>query len=75
MGVLKISVYQEGSFRPLASNEFSAMDGGHAQAVTEAIEWLAGDVMSNAIKRDHKLHEDGARPEIGFGERVIRKGG
>ena len=70
MGMLIVSIRQEGSFRPLAENTFTAMNGGHAQAITEAIEWLAGDVMSNAIKQDHALHDEGASPAVGFGERA-----
>jgi hypothetical protein len=70
MGMLKVKIYQEGSFRPLAENEFTAMNGGHAQAIAEAIEWLAGDVMSDAIKQDHALHDQGEKPAVGFGKRA-----
>ena len=69
MGIMNIKISQEGSFKPLYQQSFSAMRGGHAQAITEAIEWLAGDVMSSAIKLDHELQSQGAKPEIGFGMR------
>lgn len=68
MGVITISV--RGSFPQRPTKEFSAMKGGHAQATAEAIQFLSGEFLSNAIQRDHELHDDGEKPEIGFGERV-----
>lgn len=64
MGMIKIKV--EGSFRR-RSEVFSAMEHGHARAVADAIKWLAEEVLPEAIKQDHVLHEDGAKPERGFG--------
>jgi hypothetical protein len=49
------------------------MDHGHAQAVAEAIRWLSEEVLPEAIGQDHKLHEEGARPRLGF-DRPARHG-
>ncbi len=69
MGVITISV--SGSFvHRKKYKEFSAMKGGHAQATAEAIEFLSGEFLSDAIKLDHDLHGEGTKPEIGFGERI-----
>ena len=68
MGVITISV--RGSFAQRPTKEFSAIKGGHAQATAEAIEYLSGEFLSNAIRRDHELHKEGEKPEIGFGKRV-----
>ena len=67
MGVIVISV--RGSFPQRLAKEFSAMKGGHAQATAEAIEFLSGEFLSSAIQLDHELHEEGTKPEVGFGER------
>ena len=67
MGMISITV--GGSFRNRPFKQFSAMKGGHAQAVAEAIEFLSGEFLSDAIKLDHELQADGEKPEIGFGER------
>jgi len=67
MGVINISV--QGSFRKKAEKQFSAMHGGHAQAVSEAIEFLSGELLPDAIAQDHKLHAEGVRPELGFGKK------
>ena len=45
------------------------MHGGHAQAVAEAIEFLSGELLPESIEQDHNLHEDGAKPEVGFGKK------
>ena len=45
---------------------FSAMESGHAAAIGEAIDYLAG-LLPAAIKQDHALHADGAFPDDGFG--------
>jgi len=68
MGMINIEV--SGSFRNCGIKHFTARYGGHAQAVAEAIMYLSGDFLSDAIKLDHELHKDGEKPEIGFGERV-----
>jgi len=67
MGVIIIKV--QGSFMDTYTASFTAMHGGHAQAVAEAIEFLSGKLLSNAIKQDHMLHEQGDKPIIGFGEK------
>lgn len=63
MGMLNIST--GGSF-PTRSKSFGAMDHGHAHAVAEAIRWLSEEVPPAAIEQDHKLHEEGAKPRMGF---------
>ncbi len=67
MGIINISV--QGSFRNHTTKQFSAMHGGHAQAVAEAIEFLSGELLPESIEQDHNLHEDGAKPEVGFGKK------
>ena len=44
-----------------------ARHGGHTQAVAEALEFLSKELLPDAIQLDHVLHEEGDRPEIGFG--------
>lgn len=63
MGVLR--VYTEGSF-PVRSKVFPAATRGHAHAVAEAIAWLSSEVLPEAIERDHRLHDEGAKPVAGF---------
>lgn len=65
MGIITVTV--QGSFMERPTKRFSAMHGGHAQAVAETIEWLANDLLPKAIQQDHMLHSQGAKPEIGFG--------
>lgn len=65
MGVINIAV--AGSFTTKETKQFSAMHGGHALAVAEAISYLSKEILPEAIKHDHNLHEDGAKPEVGFG--------
>ncbi len=48
---------------------FSAMHGGHAQAVGEAIKWLSETMLPISIQLDHMLHSQGEKPEIGFGKK------
>lgn len=64
----QISITSGGSF-PTRSKNFSAMEHGHAHAVAEAIEYLAGEVLPEAIERDHRLHEAGATPAAGSFDR------
>lgn len=64
MGMIKIQTL--GSF-PYAEKHCGAMKNGHAAAVAEAIEWLSGEVLPQAIKQDHELHDRGLSPEQGFG--------
>lgn len=63
-----IIITTQGSFKNPTTRTFSAMHGGHAKAVSEAIEFLSGELLSSAIQQDHQLHEDGIKPEIGFGK-------
>lgn len=65
MGLITITV--QGSFRSKTVQQFSAMRGGHAKAVADAMKFLAGEVLTDAIKRDHELHDQESYPEDGFG--------
>ncbi len=67
MGQIHINVI--GSFRPCEVKVFNAMQGGHADAVAQAIEWLAGTVLPHAIAQDHQLHDDGKSPSLGWARR------
>ena len=67
MGMIRIEVV--GSFSPNRHAEFTALQTGHADAVAPAIEWLAGEVLPEAIRQDHRLQNDGDYPENGFGAR------
>ena len=60
-----ITVAQDGSF-PRRSRTFSAIDHGHAHAVAQAIEYLAREILPEAVSRDHALHEAGDKPKKGF---------
>ncbi len=70
MGVITISV--TGSFKKCSKEQFSAMHGGHAEAVAESIEWLSRTLLPLAIQQDHALHSSGEKPDIGFGKREER---
>ncbi len=66
-----ITVKLEGSFAKeagftIGSNQFSAMQHGHADAVARAIEYLASDVLPKAIALDHLLQKVGDSPLQGF---------
>lgn len=63
MGMLNIHTW--GSF-PERARMFSAMEHGHAHAVAAAIRWLADEVLPEAIERDHRLHEQGSKPNNGY---------
>lgn len=63
MGTLRIDT--GGSF-PTHTRSFSAVDHGHAHAVAEAIRWLSGEVLPEAIEHDHQLHDEGLEPARGF---------
>jgi hypothetical protein len=67
MGMIAIEV--QGSFQVRERKVFSAMDGGHADAVAQAIEYLASVQLPAAIQLDHSLHTDGATPRLGFAVR------
>ncbi|KKL56885.1 hypothetical protein LCGC14_2240970 [marine sediment metagenome] len=66
MGILRIDM--NGSFGT-SSKTFSAMDGGHADAVARAIEYLSSMVLPIAIQTDHSLHDNGEMPpNAAFGQ-------
>ncbi len=67
MGTIIIQVY--GSFKTHRHGQFSALHGGHAEAVAEAIEWLAKEILPEAIEQDHQLQKEGALPKEGVGKR------
>jgi hypothetical protein len=64
-----IVVETQGSFKTRERKTFSAMDGGHADAVAQAIEYLTTVQLPAAIRLDHELHEEGAKPRLGFAVR------
>jgi len=59
MGMISIKI--EGSFGDKGTSVFSAEEGGHAYAITRAVAYLMIN-MKDAIKLDHKLHDEGSRP-------------
>jgi hypothetical protein len=63
MGVIRI---QTGGSFPNRDRNFGAIEHGHAHAVAEAIEFLAKEVLPEAIERDHRLQATGAEPTKGF---------
>ena len=63
-----VSITLSGSFGSARRKEFSALNGGHAQAVAEAINYLAEVELPKAIKNDHECHRDGIEPSQGFGK-------
>lgn len=68
MGMIQVSTW--GSFRPHQDKQFCAIEHGHARAVADAIRWLSEVVLPDAIKQDHDLHSEGAKPDKGFGKEV-----
>lgn len=64
MGQITITV--SGSFSRYQKKTFSALKNGHADAVAQALEWLAGEVLPAANAQDHDLHLGGQTPENGF---------
>ena len=69
MGVIIINI--QGSFRKKETQQFSAMHGGHALAVSEAIEFLSSILLPDAIEQDHQLQAEGVAPDIGFGKKKL----
>jgi hypothetical protein len=65
MGMIVIGT--SGSFGN-RSERFSAMTGGHAQAVADAIKYLSEVELPKAIRNDHECHRDGIEPSEGFGK-------
>lgn len=71
MGMIQITV--AGSFgRKNGSKTFSAMKHGHADAVAQAITYLAGELLPAATALDHELHEQKESPSNGFSREVKR---
>jgi hypothetical protein len=64
MGMIR--VVTGGSFGE-SMKDFSAMQHGHAAAIAQAIEHLSKEVLPQAIRQDHDLHETGSKPEGPFG--------
>ncbi len=63
MGMITVTL--QGSFG-FSTKQFSAMTGGHAQAIADAIRHLAEVEMPKAIRNDHECHRDGVEPSEGF---------
>lgn len=59
MGMIHIQI--RGSFGNKPDVTFSAMEGGHAFAVTRAIQHLVSQLQP-AILLDHQLERDGEKP-------------
>lgn len=57
----QITIQMNGSFG-IKSKTFTALEGGHANAIAHAIRYLSGDILPAVIELDHKLHDDGSRP-------------
>ena len=65
MGQITISI--TGSFgRKNGYRTFSAMKNGHADAVAQAIEYLAAEVLPFSTALDHQIHGEGEQPMDGF---------
>lgn len=56
------------------TEQFSAMQHGHADAVGRAITYLADVVLPRATALDHHLQERGERPDGGFTPDRITEG-
>ena len=66
MGMVNVQI--RGSFGNRPDAQYSAMEGGHAFAITRAIQYLA-DQLPFAIRLDHELARAGDRPPIAdFGQ-------
>ena len=65
MGQIEIVI--TGSFAHQPNKTVSAIKHGHAAAVARAITFLADEIMPEAIKQDHELHDDNEKPHAGFG--------
>ena len=59
MGLIRVSM--EGTF-PTRKATFNGREGGHAMAISRAIEFLNSQ-LPWAIERDHCLHDKGDRPD------------
>lgn len=64
----QITINTAGSFGNHINVE-TAMEGGHAAAISRQIKFL-NDMLPDAIQKDHKLHDEGTRPpSADFGRR------
>lgn len=70
MGFIRVET--GGSF-PERYREFTGITHGHAHAVAQAIEYLAKEVLPEAIERDHRLHDSGDKPIEGFDQPEMRR--
>lgn len=70
MGILIIQT--KGSFGT-TYKEFSAMEHGHAHAVTTAMEHLT-HLMQDATNNDHKCRDESINPSKGFQKSSPRNG-
>jgi hypothetical protein len=61
----QITIKTTGSF-PDDARTFSAIQHGHADAVGQAIEYLASVVLPKATALDHKLHSEASTPASGW---------
>lgn len=64
MGMITVTL--NGSFG-FSTKQFTAVTGGHAQAIGDAIKHLVEVELPRAIKNDHECHRDGIEPNEGFG--------
>lgn len=66
MGMITVTV--QGSFgKNNQTRQFSAMKSGHAAAIADAISFLSGELLPDAISLDHQLANEGESPSEGFG--------
>jgi hypothetical protein len=66
MGMVTVQI--RGSFGNKPDAQYSAMEGGHAFAITRAIQHLA-DQLPFAIRLDHELARAGDKPPVSdFGQ-------
>lgn len=61
----QITVTTNGSFGQ-KTRQFQAIANGHADAVAQAIEYLAAELLPDSIAQDHDAHDQGAKPKEGF---------
>lgn len=52
----------------------SAEEHGHADAIAQAIEYLAGELLPEAIALDHRIQDDGGKPRNGFQRKEVEGG-
>jgi len=70
MGMIRIET--AGSFGHSEKN-FTAMEYGHANAIAEAITYLAYELLPKATAQDHALQAEGAFPNKGFDKSKYEK--